>query len=384
MRLRRRFQTGFSILALAWASCFPAVADESEALLVRALALGHPQAVESFCAAYQPDLNLDLHVSPQLRLRPISVVLRHLNSQKLRRMLPLVRYLGYRPADESQMLTLLFRLGAQPVYQEPDLEMQTPFHLLFQLPATQHAELASLLLRYRAHEALKLKNLAGQTPVDLAETQESKLAAKLKTVQPTGLSDLNIRLAPAAYASGNQALKRFESELHLIQAWRQKDLPAFRARLKALPPSPQVYLVSPGGQPLLQALALSGDLEYAQALIAAGVSPDQRDYAGRTALHQLAAQPRPDMLKAFIAWGAGLNLRDGAGDTPLFAAARAAQPDSFRLLLQAGADLNRVNTQGQSVRSWLESAFIQDAARYLEVHSALTQWDKEHKSPSPH
>jgi len=88
------------------------------------------------------------------------------------------------------------------------------------------------------------------------------------------------------------------------------------------------------GAPLVDA-AESGDLGRVDQLLASGISIDQTDARGRTAL--LIATLRRDvpMVQRLLAAGARTDLADQSGDTALAAARRLGSPEVTRLLEQA-------------------------------------------------
>ena len=86
---------------------------------------------------------------------------------------------------------------------------------------------------------------------------------------------------------------------------------------------------------LLVAAAESGDLERVDQLLRSGISTEQADAQGRTAL--LIASLRGDipMVRRLVAAGARADAVDEDGDTPLAAARRQGPPELARLLEQA-------------------------------------------------
>lgn len=66
-----------------------------------------------------------------------------------------------------------------------------------------------------------------------------------------------------------------------------------------------------------------GDLFAVQSALAARVSVDAHDDAGRSALHVAAENGRSAVVDALLAWGANPAVRDDSGETPADATARA-------------------------------------------------------------
>ena len=150
----------------------------SEAVFARALVFGQASAVETFIAETHPDLDATLSWSDGKMLRPMSLVLSQLHSEARYR---LKRAQGLStPADESELVYLLLRFGASAVYQEPDLQNQTPIHLLFDLPVPLQGKLLPLLLRYQGERNLALQDDQEQTPAVAAREKASPLQETLE------------------------------------------------------------------------------------------------------------------------------------------------------------------------------------------------------------
>lgn len=82
----------------------------------------------------------------------------------------------------------------------------------------------------------------------------------------------------------------------------------------------------------------SGDLARLKALLASGVSPNERDEYGNTLLIQAAVYGRTDALKTLLDAGADVNAANKAGATALM---RAAGDDrKIKLLVERGANVN--------------------------------------------
>ena len=77
----------------------------------------------------------------------------------------------------------------------------------------------------------------------------------------------------------------------------------------------------------------------------AGIDPAlvQERYAGRTLLHEAAAQGNAAMVESLLRLGADVDAKDGGRHTPLYCVAneqRSGGADVVRLLVQGGADVN--------------------------------------------
>jgi len=345
------------LLLWFWLAC-PAQALDPSRVLGRAIAMGHGPAVETFVAKYQPDLNLPVPLTPTLSLRPLSIALSRIQAQQQRQLLAHVEQLGYLPELEPVMVERLLRLDAHPVYQEPDLDLHTPLHLVFGLPFEQQAELLRLLMTYQAWGNLSLTDRQGLTPAEFAADQHAELAKWLADYKPSGLSDFNIRYKPFAYAKGQRALERFEREEALLDAIAQGDLAEIEQlllRFQAARQRPDYYLLQPVGQPLLHQVATQGQTPVLLLLLKYGADLQMPDFQRRQVLHLLAATAHTERISLLLQAGARVNAREASGETPLFYAIRAAQAQNIRVLLQAGADAQLPNHQGQTAKMLLRS-----------------------------
>ncbi|OCB12738.1 hypothetical protein A5717_15965 [Mycolicibacterium porcinum] len=73
---------------------------------------------------------------------------------------------------------------------------------------------------------------------------------------------------------------------------------------------------------------------------------DERDRAGRTALHYAAVDDKLDVLRELIRQGADVNAKEDAGWTPLHFAANQGNLQIAEELIRAGADVNAINNEG--------------------------------------
>jgi serine/threonine protein kinase len=91
-----------------------------------------------------------------------------------------------------------------------------------------------------------------------------------------------------------------------------------------------------------------GDTGAVELLLAAGMSPDVKDGAGRTALITAAARGRNHVSRELLSRGADVNARDSDGSTALMQSALAGHQETTDVLLRSGADVNLSNNQGQT------------------------------------
>jgi len=83
--------------------------------------------------------------------------------------------------------------------------------------------------------------------------------------------------------------------------------------------------------PLVDAAA-GGDLAQVDRLLQAGVSPEQVDALGRTALLLATLSGRADIVRRLVDAGANVNAAAKNGDTPLAAARRQGSAEILQLL----------------------------------------------------
>lgn len=98
----------------------------------------------------------------------------------------------------------------------------------------------------------------------------------------------------------------------------------------------------------LHGAALNGDLQIVNESIEQGISVDDTDELGRTALMFAAFNGHNEVIDLLIANGAGVNLENDEGRTSLMFAASGPFPETVLLLIENGADVNRAD----SVEEW--------------------------------
>lgn len=91
-----------------------------------------------------------------------------------------------------------------------------------------------------------------------------------------------------------------------------------------------------------------GDTSVVELLLAAGMTPDVKDGAGRTALITAAARGSNHVSRELLSRGADVNARDADGSTALMQSALAGHQETTDVLLRGGADVNLGNNQGQT------------------------------------
>lgn len=106
----------------------------------------------------------------------------------------------------------------------------------------------------------------------------------------------------------------------------------------------------------LRGAAFTGDLQTVNASIEQGVSVDETDELGRTALMFAAYNGHNEVIDLLIENGAEVNLENDEGRTSLMFAASGHFTETVRLLIKNGAELNMQD----SVEGW--SALMYAAA----------------------
>ncbi len=307
-------------------------------VFARALTFGQASAVETYIAEEHPDLENELPGPAQTRLRPMSLVITQLHSHQrsaLSRQKPLTT-----PVNEAALVNALLRFGAQSVYQEPDLEDNTPLHLVFGLPPNLQQKVMGTLFRFHGDRNLTLENARGETPVTLAKKAQPALGKQLEKHKPSGLSDYQIRSAPFAYAKGVRIYEQLAREQSLANAVKNKDFALATTWLNKV--SPDTYALYPAGQPLLHHMARFSDDRWLKLWQSQQADFTIKNLQRQQVLHTLVQQPpegyaAAERLALLLAAGARLNARDNEGMTPLQWAKKANQQVWVDVLVKAGA-----------------------------------------------
>lgn len=324
---------------MAPASALEHYDSTSESVFARALVFGQRTAIETYIAEEKPDLDAPLRWSNNVSMRPLSLVLTQLQAPQ--------RYRLHRssqeepPADEYELTYLLLRFNAQSVYQEPQWQQQSPLHMIMMLPDSQQVRLLPLLLRFHGEASLPLKDSKEQTPLMLAQQQNSPLAPLLEKYKPTGLSDYQIRSAPFALAKGERVYAHLAKAQSLAEAVEKQDHQRMDYWLNQ-GVSPDTYHLYPNGRPLLYTLARQSDLQGLKRWQHYRANFRIRNLQGQQVLHHLV-QFTPDgfdpqaRLQFLLNAGADLHAQDDEGQTPLAIAQKANQQIWVDLLVKAGA-----------------------------------------------
>ena len=117
-----------------------------------------------------------------------------------------------------------------------------------------------------------------------------------------------------------------------------------------------VNLPDEDGLTPLHLAALSGNLRALEVFLSSrGVSVDQPDTGGHSALHWAAVCQRADCVSLLHQHGAQINLPDQTGAGALHYAVQTDQPDLVSVLLDLGADINLRDGLGRSPTMWAAS-----------------------------
>jgi hypothetical protein len=91
-----------------------------------------------------------------------------------------------------------------------------------------------------------------------------------------------------------------------------------------------------------------GDTGAVDLFLAAGMNPDVRDAARRTALINAASKGSNNISQKLLRKGADVNARDGVNSTALMESARNDHKETTKVLLENGADVNLTDNNGQT------------------------------------
>lgn len=91
-----------------------------------------------------------------------------------------------------------------------------------------------------------------------------------------------------------------------------------------------------------------GDTGAVDLFLAAGMSPDVKDSAGRTALINAASRGSNNISQKLLSKGADVNARDRGGATALMESASRGHKETTKVLLEKGADVNLTDDSGRT------------------------------------
>ena len=115
-----------------------------------------------------------------------------------------------------------------------------------------------------------------------------------------------------------------------------------------------------------------GDTGAVDLFLAAGMSPDAEDGAGRTALISAASRGRNNVSRKLLGRGADVNARDGTGSTALMQSALGGHKETTDVLLDGGADVNLRDNNGQTALIRAAARGHSDVVRRLIERGART------------
>jgi serine/threonine protein kinase len=91
-----------------------------------------------------------------------------------------------------------------------------------------------------------------------------------------------------------------------------------------------------------------GDPGAVELFLAAGMKPDVKDSAGRTALINAASRGSNNISQKLLSRGADVNARDNTGSTALMQSALGGHKETTKVLLENRADVNLTDNNGQT------------------------------------
>ncbi|XP_077384490.1 neurogenic locus notch homolog protein 1 isoform X2 [Festucalex cinctus] len=113
------------------------------------------------------------------------------------------------------------------------------------------------------------------------------------------------------------------------------------------PPQQSAEWCGPDGSVVLIRAVRSGLDRVVLELLRAGVSVNNTDHTGRSALHWACSVNHLSLTRTLIRYGAAVDLQDNKGETPLFLSAFYGCYDTSRLLLLHGANLELHDRRGR-------------------------------------
>ncbi|MCB9229070.1 MAG: ankyrin repeat domain-containing protein [Deltaproteobacteria bacterium] len=136
------------------------------------------------------------------------------------------------------------------------------------------------------------------------------------------------------------------------------------------------------GRTRLHQVAANGNLAAVEAFVAAGEGVHQADKDGRTPLHIAAANGNLAAIEVLVAAGAEINQADKDDRSPLHMATANENLMAMKILSMAGAEVNQADKDGRTSLHWAAAIGDLDAVKVLVAAGAeLNQTDKDGRSP---
>lgn len=313
----------------------------SERVFARALSAGDLHASETWLALQKQSPQLAVQLAPDLRLRPVSIVLTRTPWSR-----------------QTDMLENLLKWGAQLNYQEADLDFKSPLHLAVEIESEpQASELVHFILTHHGQGALVATDKNQETPIDLARKHFPALAQSLEKFKALELSPMDVLHPPTAWARGEKALKQFEQEQSLFEALAESNPAKVQGALLAGASVTARSLDQHWKSPLHSAITQPDSPQRTaviQLLLNQEASREAEDWQGNRPLHSAAVTGQIALLQALQNAGADLNSRNHSGETALALAALAGQTEAVAWLLKAGAQKQLADSQGETPAQKLE------------------------------
>jgi ankyrin repeat protein len=108
---------------------------------------------------------------------------------------------------------------------------------------------------------------------------------------------------------------------------------------------------------LLEQVALKGQANMVDLLVATGADVNARFASGATPLHDAALKGRNEVVRLLLAKGALADGRDSRGATPLNDAALSGQAETVRILLAHGAEIDARETETGNTALYVAASF---------------------------
>ncbi|PIQ28309.1 hypothetical protein COW36_04255 [bacterium (Candidatus Blackallbacteria) CG17_big_fil_post_rev_8_21_14_2_50_48_46] len=368
--MKRLFASWALLSLVVWGGIFPAQAltrqEREERVLARALVAGDSAAVETWLALHKQSAQEPLSLSSQLNLHPISIVVTRTA-----------------PKYQEEILDLLLRLGAHFNYQEVDLGMKTPLHLVMALDSEpQVSALVRFILSHEGWPSLGQPDQSGQTPVELAKLRYPDLAKALENFHAVQLSPMSLGYQATAWAKGEKNLKSYLREQELFEALDDQDLNRLKKLLEQ-GVDPTAHSLEMHWQTPLHILLTwpAGQIKqnFLKMLMAYEVCREAEDWQGNRPMHLAAETGQTGALSILQAHDAALEARNHLGQTPLMLAALAGEKEALLWLINAGANPQRLDNTGktplQAVSERLKAADMELELRgkLLVIQKLLTE-----------
>ncbi|GAA27224.2 BRCA1-associated RING domain protein 1, partial [Clonorchis sinensis] len=218
-----------------------------------------------------------------------------------------------------------------------------------------------------------------QLPAPVASPENSSLTdnSKMSPVKQDSSRTVTIKPAPPSPVPSKSGRTRPAKNRKLSEVVNPPAKAGVLTRLKSSSFTRLVQNLrrNSKGESLLHRAAIRGDLEQVKQCLGSGISPDVRDHAGWTPLHEAVLHGNLSIAEALIDAGATVDIPGGPDlDTPLHDAIQNGQTSCCELLLSRGANPVLSNGLGKTPLQLIEDL----------LNRAVGEEKRSKRLPGPH